>query len=286
MTADAVVRVSPGPVPADVLVYWRKKDLKPSFSYLDVWAEEHDASFAAAKIMRIDVLEAMRDELGRAIRDGVPFDQWKAQIEPRFKALGWWGEHDVTDPQTGKVAKVNPPRRLARIYDTNMRTARAVGQWDRIQRTKKTRPYLLYFVGPSERHRPEHLAWHGLLLPADDPFWQTHFPPSAWGCKCGVRSVSSREADSLEKNGLLAPDAEPVLDDNGNPTGHVVNRRIEVRREAPPIELVPWQNKRTGQVELVPKGIDPGFARPPGQARAAALTPDPVPPKSPDNDQT
>ena len=264
-------KVKPGPIPAEVLAYWRAKGLKPGFDYRDVWNEEHDFAFTAAKHMRQDVLEAMSEELERAFTDGVPFDQWKRELEPRMKALGWWNTQDVKDPETGRIAKVNPPSRLHTIYQTNMRTARAVGQYDRIQRTKRYRPYLLYMVGPSARHREQHLAWHGLLLAADDPFWRYAFPPNGWGCKCNVQSVSRLEADRLEDEGVLAPEPEPRLDDDGNPTGHVVDVRIPVTRTAPVLELVPWENKRTGGVEFVPKGIDPGFHHTPGEGRKLAL---------------
>ena len=37
-----------------------------------------------------------------------------------------------------------------------MRVARAAGQWARIQRTKEARPYLVYELGPAEKHRPLH----------------------------------------------------------------------------------------------------------------------------------
>jgi uncharacterized protein with gpF-like domain len=264
--------LNPGNVPAEVLAYWRRKGLQVGFDYRDVWRSEHHYAFTAAKIMRLDVLEAMREELERAFENGHTFETFRKNLEPRARELGWWGEHEVEDPQTGKVVKVNPPNRLRLIYQTNMRTARAVGQWERIQRSVKSRPYLLYEVGPSARHRDQHLAWHGTLLPADDPFWQVAFPPNGWGCKCRVRAVSKREASELEDTGVLAPDAEPVLDpETGLPTGHRKDTRVPVVRTAPELPLVPWHNKRTGVIEFVPKGIDPGFDRPPAVARDEAL---------------
>lgn len=265
--------VTRGPVPAEALAYWRKKGLKPSFSYKDVFGKEHDFAFAAAKIMREDVLESLSTELDRAIEQGVPFREWMKQIEPRMQAVGWWAPHDVTDPETGKVARVNPPQRLKLIFDTNMRTARAAGQYERIQRQAKTRPYLLYYLGPSARHREQHVAWHGILLPVDDDFWTYAFPPNGWGCLCGARSVSSREADTLDKEGLLSPNPVPILDDDGLPTGHVEQSKVPVIRKAPDLPLVPWYNDRTGKTELVPKGIDPGFHHTPGRNRELALAP-------------
>lgn len=267
--ADRDIR--PGPVPAEVLRYFKQKDLKIGFDHRDVWNEEHDWAFSAAKIMRLDVLDMLHDEVTKAIEQGMPFKEFAKSIEPRMKALGWWEPHDVVDPETGKAVTVNPPARLRTIFATNMRTARAVGQWDRIQRTKRTRPYLLYQVGPSARHRDQHLGWHGVLLPADDAFWKVAFPPNGYGCKCSVRSVSQSEADNLEQNGVLAPNPEPVLDDEGNPTGHVVEKRVPVITKAPDLPLVPWVNNRTGGVEYAPEGIHPSFARTPGEARKRAL---------------
>jgi uncharacterized protein with gpF-like domain len=121
------------------------------------------------------------------------------------------------------------------IYDTNMRTARAAGQWERIQRTKRAMPYLVYTLGPSREHRVEHLRWANLCLPADDPFWDTHMGPNGWGCKCGVRQVSRYEFDQMQQDGTITTDA-------------------------PEERYVKWLNKRTGEEETVPEGIDPGWA--------------------------
>jgi len=46
------------------------------------------------------------------------------------------------------------------------------GQWERIERATKTPPYLLYQLGPSREHRPEHVGWARILLRADHPWWE------------------------------------------------------------------------------------------------------------------
>lgn len=163
-----------------------------------------------------------------------------------------------------------------------MRTARAAGQWERIQRTKDTHPSLLYQLGPSKEHRPEHVEWHGLLLHVDDPFWREHFPPNGWGCKCWVRQVSRREAARLEKSGITAPDPRPILDAAGLPTGHVdQSRKVPVRTERPTSVYADFKNKRTGVEERVPKGIDPGFHRPPTALTEPGGRPPGAPPSVP-----
>ena len=37
--------------------------------------------------------------------------------------------------------------------------------------------------------RADHIPFYNLMLPADDPFWDTHYPPNGWGCKCSACSA-------------------------------------------------------------------------------------------------
>ena len=127
-----------------------------------------------------------------------------------------------------------------------MRSARAAGQWERIQRTKAGLPYLLYVRTASAHPREQHLAFVGIILPVDHPFWATHFPPNGWGCKCSVRQITRFEYERLAATGdyLLEP---------------------------PTIETKPFINRRTGEVIHVPVGIDPGWHTNPGLSRAKTL---------------
>lgn len=255
--------VERGPIPQEAIAYFKRKGIKPGFDWRDVWGKEHDRAFTAAKFMREDVLADMQEELTDALTEGRTFKQFVESIRPRLEARGWWKPRTVKDPETGKRVKIDPPKRLRTIYETNLRVARAAGQWERIERNKQTRPYLLYQVGPSERHREQHLAWHGVLLPVDDPFWKVAMPPNGFGCKCHVRTVSKLEHKRLVKDGIPEGEPKPVLDDEGRPTGHVEQTRTAVITKAPKLPKEPWLNKRTGQVLMVPRGIQPGFDRRP-----------------------
>lgn len=82
---------------------------------------------------------------------------------------------------------------------------RAAAQWQRIQRTKRAMPYLLYQLGPSRE--PCHPQWDGVLLPVDDPWWITHFPPNSNGCKCWVRPVSKHEHQKMLASGNVKTSA-------------------------------------------------------------------------------
>ena len=236
-------RTEPDP---ESLAYIRSKGWKPAFSYKDVWGDEHAFAFTVAKATQMDVLRTIREALEKAKADGVPLATFARDLKPKLVELGWWGEGEVPDPASGgrdRPGQLGSPRRLRTIYQANMRTAAAHGQWQRIERNKETLPYLLYELGPSERHRPEHAAKKGLILPVDDPFWRAWMPPNGWGCKCRVRQLSEAE----------------------------VRRRGLTVGTAPVVPTRAWRNERRGETVQVPAGIDPGWDNNPGLARRENL---------------
>lgn len=234
----------PGPAPREALEFFKAKRLRPSFSYLDVAAEEHALAFTVAKSAGFDILADVKSALDAHLAEGKTFESFKRELAPVLQEKGWWGERQLTDPETGKkvAAELGSPRRLRTIFRANMRSARAAGQWQRIQRAKRTHPYLLYRPSSSREPREGHVQWYGTLLPADDPWWRDHFPPNGWGCKCWVRQVSRAEAERL---GGATP--------------------------RPPRDEVEWTNPRTGETMRADRGVDPSWAGNPGIDRPRLL---------------
>lgn len=142
-----VTATEPGKVPAAVRKYLKDKGFTPSWNWDDVWQEEHAAAFTVAKAMGQDVLEALRQAVDTAIEGGQIFPEFKKRVRDVLAELGWWGVQDRENPKTGEVERVELGR-------------------------------LIYEIGPSEHHRPEHAAWAGSILAVDDPLWGTMFPPN------------------------------------------------------------------------------------------------------------
>ena len=250
----------PGPVPKEALDFLRRKQIRPEFDHRDVWSELHANYFTVAKMMQADLLNDVQRSLATALEQGQTFRTWSKSIRPQLEKAGWWGVQAVDDPlmDERRLAQLGSPRRLKTIYRVNLRQARATGQWQRIQRTKKALPFLIYELGPSVEHRDDHVAWHGTILPVDDPWWDTHTPMNGWGCKCRIRQISARQRDRLIKEGV--PDqGVPELDDNGLPTGRRIRGKLPAKTQAPPQQMREWRNERLGKTLRIPKGIDPGF---------------------------
>jgi hypothetical protein len=225
--------------PPEVLDYLKAKKLTPSFDYRDVWGEEHVGGFTVAKATTLDVLSTFHEAVIKSEAEGVAWGAFKRDLQPALEKLGWWGIREQTDPKTGekRPVQLGSPHRLRVIYRTNLATAHSAARWQRIERTQTSFPYLEYRLGPSVHHRPQHAAWAGTVLPVTDPFWQTHFTPNGWGCKCWVRQLSKADLGGRE------PDPSP-----------------EIKYRA-------WKNTRTGETLQVPVGIDPGWDYNPGMAR-------------------
>ena len=223
--------------PEEAFRHFRAKGLHAGFSWLDTDAASHLRSFTVAKAMQLDVLQDIRTEVDRAIGEGITFQQFQADLEPKLRKHGWWGKQKMLDPVTGKLRTVQlgSPKRLRTIFDTNLRMSYARGHWERISRTARARPWLRYVAVQDANTREQHAAWHGTILRWDHPFWQTHYPPNGWTCRCMVQQMSQRDLDRL---GFTPSD--------GPPPGWDQTRK--------------WRNARTGEVSEVPDGIDRGFA--------------------------
>jgi hypothetical protein len=193
-------------IPKAALDYIKNKKLKVGFSYKDVWNEEHAAAFTVAKAMQVDVLSDLHNAVIQAVEKGQSFDTFKKNLKPTLQQKGWWGRKEMADPLTGKTvdAQLGSDRRLKTIYNVNMRSAYQKGQYDRTMESD-LHPYLMYRIGPSVKHRQEHATWDGLVLSKNDPFWDSHFPPNGWGCKCYTRAVTESQRKKYEAEGIPVP---------------------------------------------------------------------------------
>jgi uncharacterized protein with gpF-like domain len=194
--------------------------------------------------MQLDVLADLHTAVVDAMEKGQSFESFKKNIAPVLQQKGWRGKKEMTDPLTGKTAsaQLGSGRRLQTIYRVNMRSAYQKGQYERTMRSD-------HRIGPSVHRREDHQSWDGLILPKDDPFWDSHFPPNGWGCKCYTRAVTEARKKQYEANGI--PTA-PKLDGSGG--GHV-----PAKTQAPPVKYTTYFNERKGTVEQVPAGVDPAF---------------------------
>lgn len=186
----------------------------------------HSRAFVVAGAMKSELLADLRAAVDKAISQGTTIAGFRKDFDKTVEKNGW-------------NYKGGRGWRTGVIFNTNLRTAYAAGHYKQMtdEDVLRERRFWRYVAVLDSRTRPEHAAWHDTVLPADDPWWDTHYPPNGWGCRCAVVSLSEAE---IERDGL---------EKSKRPDGGTYE----------------WTNPATGEVENIPKGIDPGWAYNPGE---------------------
>ena len=100
------------------------------------------------------------------------------------------------------------PYQAENIFRTNIQTAYNVGHYKQMTEpgVKALRPYWQYDAVNDSKTRPSHLAMDGRVFMADDPIWDTWFPPNGFKCRCTVKTLSKRQ---MEQRGLTVETEAP-----------------------------------------------------------------------------
>ncbi|WP_298945926.1 phage minor head protein [uncultured Campylobacter sp.] len=181
--------------PAKVVEYLRQKRPEVHFDYDEIMHGAHHRAFTVAKITKLDLLSDVQESLAYAAENGLGFEEWKKSLLPTLAKKGWIGNVDAKDPKTGEIKQIYVgSRRLKNIYNTNMRVAYAVGAYE--EAMSSDAQFLRYTAVLDSKTRASHRALHGVILPKDHPFWDTHYPPNAWNCRCKARAYTKQELKS------------------------------------------------------------------------------------------
>lgn len=213
--------------PREAIRFFAGKLNTTSQHWTDVWRTGHSHAFMVAGAATEDLVADFRREVAKALEQGTTLAEFRKQFDTIVERHGW-------------AYNGTPGWRSRIIYETNLSTAYSAGRYAQMTEpaTLAVFPYWQYRHSGSAHPRKQHLAWNGLTLRADDPFWATHYPPNGWRCGCRVEPLSARD---LARRGITPG-------------------------TAPQIVTRPWTNPRTGVTSEVPEGIDPGFDYNPGQA--------------------
>ena len=174
------------------IAFFKAKKLVPTKKWDDLIREQHDAGFMIAGAMQADLLADLYNAVEKALSKGITLDAFRDDFDNIVEKRGWTG-------WAGEGTAAGVAWRTRVIYETNLHSSYQAGRWAQIQEVKKDRPYLMYSHSHSANPRHQHVAWDGLVFPADSDWVKTHYPPNGWGCKCRMFSVSGRDLKRLNK---------------------------------------------------------------------------------------
>jgi len=180
----------------------RLGNLVPTARWDDIWQAQHDRAFMVAGATKADLLADLAEAVRRAIEDGTGIEAFRTDFREIVERRGWHG-------WTGEGTEKGEAWRTRVIYRTNMRTSYMAGRMAQLRAGGFK--YWVYRHGGSIEPRLQHLGWDGLILPADHPFWSTHYPPNGWGCSCRVFGARDM-AGAIRKGGDPSKRLEPGWD--------------------------------------------------------------------------
>lgn len=71
-------------------------------------------------------------------------------------------------------------------YKQAQASAQMAVKWEGFHENADLYPNLRYEAVMDSDTRPSHAELDGTVLPINDPFWATNYPPNDWGCRCTV----------------------------------------------------------------------------------------------------
>lgn len=178
---------------ADALRYVRDKKvvLPEEFYLLDLNARQYATTVSG--LASLDQIKTVINLSNKAIESGSTFQEFQKAVKESGIELS--------------------PHHLDNIFRTNIQNAYAHGIWTQQQENKTNRPYLKYSSLTDSRVRPSHLELNNIVRHIDDSFWDTHYPPNGFQCRCSVDALTEAQA---KKQGITIDDDLPdIQPDNG-----------------------------------------------------------------------
>jgi len=103
-------------------------------------------------------------------------------------------------------------------YQTARRSSQAAKQWQKFEKDSDLFPNLMYRTVGDERVRDEHDKLDGIIKPLNDKFWDTHYPPNGFRCRCSVQQTSKKATKGTPKVKI-----DKGFDNHVGKTGKVFN---------------------------------------------------------------
>lgn len=177
----------------EAVAYFKERVPVTASRFYQIAAEYRALAFTVSGYTKAQVLKKFYDELLAALEDGNSLAEFRENMNDFLEAEGYEG---IT------------PYQAENIFRTNIQMAYNVGHYKRMTEpgVKELRPYWQYDAVNDSKTRPSHLAMDGRVFMADDPIWDTWFPPNGFKCRCTVKTLSKRQ---MEQRGLTVETEAP-----------------------------------------------------------------------------
>lgn len=180
--------------PKEALAWFKKRVPITKVEWFKLTQRAQEKTFTIAGIAQLDLIAKTQRALLKAIKDGETLRDFKKRVGKQLEDE--WGEKRAWH--------------LELIFRNALQRAYQAGRREALMKpgTLAIRPYLkaepILDARTSEYCRP----LFGVVLPADHPFWNTHWPPLHHGCRTSIRSLTAAQA-KMEGISKRAPRVKP-----------------------------------------------------------------------------
>lgn len=187
--------------PKEAIDYFKKKQVVTRKAFDKLADDARSSAFTVSGIYKQDVLNGFKEEIVKALEEGTAqgtiIKHLKGIMSGAYKSKQLGNYH------------------LETIIRTNLQMAYGTGRRRALEDAADDLPYWQYHAVMDDRVRPTHAALNGLILPANHPFWNDHFPPWGFSCRCAVQATDEKPEGYTHNN--PSGEAEIFYDDKGNP---------------------------------------------------------------------
>jgi SPP1 gp7 family putative phage head morphogenesis protein len=149
-------------------------------------ADAAEKAFWVSGAAELDLVEEVWEALDAAIEKGETLEQFRAKVFDRL-STAW----------VGTVA--NPAARLEVIFRTNVQLAYSKGRVAQLQEPAiaKVHPFWKFSSVLDARTSDICKPLNGMVLEADNPWWQSHTPPLHHQCRSTIIGLTNRAAQRV-----------------------------------------------------------------------------------------
>lgn len=159
--------------------------------FLDMLPELRTLAFTITGIEDLRTLQRAKDELAK-----MPIGEvYNTEIKQRLI--------DIIAPSLGNPkAAAYRAELLMRLHGGQ---AVAAAQYRVLDRQRDVFPYWMYATHGDGRVRASHAALNGKIFPSNSPFWQLHYPPWEYMCRCKVIPLTQDDAMQIRDQDAKLP---------------------------------------------------------------------------------
>lgn len=160
--------------PAEAVAYLESLGIQVTWNWQEQLKAIQEKAFTISKITNASLLQDIHDQLISAVKEGTSYDVFKTNVEDILKNRGYLKKEDGSQ------------WRLDTIYRTNLQSSYMAGRYEQQQEVIDEFPYREYIAIADNRTTDGCLTLNGIVLPANDPFWSTNYPPRHFNCRSRV----------------------------------------------------------------------------------------------------